>query len=103
MGKHTRLGELYVYRDEDGNAAAINRWAQGPNGGLSADSLARVHLPNGRVSRSELNQYATLFSAAPELLSALIAAEGLFSHTFAEGGTVHKQMCAAIAKARGVA
>lgn len=42
---------------------------------------------------------AALMSAAPDLLEALKAAESLFHGTFAQGGTVHKQMQAAIAKA----
>ncbi len=42
-------------------------------------------------------------AAAPDLLEALIAAEGLIPGTFAEGGTVHKQMQAAIRQARGEA
>jgi len=46
---------------------------------------------------------ARLIVAAPDLLDALIAAESLFRHTFAEGGTIHKQMQAAIRKARGEA
>jgi len=46
---------------------------------------------------------AHLIAAAPDLLEALIAAESLIPGTFAEGGTVHKQMQAAISKTRGEA
>ncbi len=42
---------------------------------------------------------STSAPAAPNLLAALIAAEGLMPGTFAEGGTVHKQVLAAIAEA----
>ncbi len=44
---------------------------------------------------------ARLIAAAPDLLAALISAESLFAHTFAMDGTIHKQMRAAIARAKG--
>ncbi|MBO9624133.1 MAG: hypothetical protein J7500_15605 [Sphingomonas sp.] len=65
------FGTLYVYRDEDGDAAAVSRWAKGPNGGLSADAIARMHIPTPRLSRDEINRFARMFAAAPD--HALIA------------------------------
>lgn len=50
-GKHTakwaiQPGELYVYRDEDGDAVAIAKACTGPNGGFVGADICKVSLPN---------------------------------------------------------
>lgn len=53
----------------------------------------------GDLVADVFGEHANLMVSAPDLLAALVAAEGLFAHTFAMGGTIHKQMQAAIVKA----
>lgn len=64
-------GTLYVYVDEDGGAIAVARNAVGPQGGWTADSIARMAMPGERLSRAEINDYARKFASAPELYEAL--------------------------------
>ncbi len=61
----------------------------------AADSFERT-----RLYHLTKRQYR-LTKAAPQMLDALIAAINLFYHTFAQDGTVHKQIKAAIEAAGG--
>lgn len=101
MTEHTP-GTTYVYRDEDGDAIAVARHRVGPNGGWTADTLARMSVPSKHVTRDELNAYALTFAAAPELLEAL---EAFVAYLDKGEGTLPHQveyaMRDAIAKARG--
>jgi hypothetical protein len=75
-------GKLYVYRDEDGFAASINRWRVGPNGGLSADGLARIAVPGhfNRATQDELQAYALKFAAVDDLYEALSHLADILEH-----------------------
>lgn len=66
-------GTLYVYRDEDRNAVAVNRWRIGPRGGMTADTISQMAVPGKHVSQDEINEYATKFAAAEDMYEALEA------------------------------
>lgn len=70
---------------------------EGPNG----YDVAEVYSDDCDQEEAEAN--ARLIAAAPDMLDALLEAEKLFKHTFAENGRAHKKMIAAIAKAARIA
>lgn len=72
MGMST---DLYVYRDEDKHAVAVARPHTGPNGGFSAHHIAKMALPSKRLTQDEIDGFADLFAAAPDMLAALRKAE----------------------------
>lgn len=67
MGMST---DLYVYRDEDKHAVAIARPQTGQNGGFSAHHVAMMALPGLRLTQDEIDGFANLFVAAPDMLEA---------------------------------
>lgn len=89
-------GTLYVYRGEDNDPIAVARSRVGPRGGFTADSLATFSVPSKHVSGEDLEKYARLFAAAPDLLKAL---KHIAKHWPEDFPGMHAR--AAIAKAEG--
>ena len=85
----------------DGSSSIYALNLEGPNRFYANVQSGWSTAGRNRTSEAELAANAHLIAAAPELLEALEKAESLFDHTFAMGGTIHKQIKAAIAKARG--
>jgi len=72
QGIRELAGKLYVYRcHETHDAIAVARWREGPRGGATADTIARMSVGSKHVSREDINAYAHQFAAAPALLEAL--------------------------------
>ena len=64
-------GDLYIHRNEDFSPASIARLRPGPNGGLTADTIAKFELSGKDVSQAELEALALKFAAAPDLHEAV--------------------------------
>lgn len=71
MSGHTP-GPWYVYRGEDGEAIAIQKFVEGDNGGTTGKGIARMPVPQGwgaknaRNTREEIDANARLIAAAPD-------------------------------------
>ncbi len=81
-----------INRNKEGQIVSINL--------LSPVIVESLPDWNERVTEMTLREIR-LAKAAPQMLEALIAANNLFYHTFAQDGTVHKQIKAAIEAAGG--
>lgn len=63
MGE-VRVGQFYVYRDEDGDAVAVAQMSEGPNGGHVGVDYARLPVPRGKTTREDINNRAEFMVAA---------------------------------------
>ena len=61
-----RLGDLYVYRDEDGNAISVAMYLAGANGGWKGREVARM---SSKWDDGPRNGFAAMFAAAADLRS----------------------------------
>lgn len=79
MTDHTP-GPWYVYRGEDGEAIAVQKFVEGDNGGTTGKGIARMPVPqdwgakNARSTLQEIDANARLIAAAPDLLAEHTAA-----------------------------
>lgn len=62
--REIKLGQFYVYKDEDGNAVAVAQMGVGPNGGRMGFDAARLPVPYGKVTREDINNRAEFMVAA---------------------------------------
>jgi len=80
-------GDLYVYRDEDKNAVAIAMSDTGPRGGWVGRDIAKMAIPRPAVPQEQINKFADLFAAAPDLLEALRELNGALNDGLCNSGT----------------
>lgn len=102
---------LYVHTCEDGDAISIAESGLAANGAWTGISIARMRGPSKEKTQDEINAYAAIFAAAPDMLAALESALPFVAHflggwsTHTHGqistGELHDRMRAAIAKAKG--
>lgn len=100
MSAAPKPGDFYVYQDEDQNAVAVAIARLGPNGGQTATSICRMSLPSKALTQRQINQYAAMFAAVPQLLAALgLAATEMRAMRAAHGPGLVTDQAIALAEA----
>jgi len=64
------IGTVYVHIDEDGNAVSVAMHGGKP-GAWQGISVARMATPSDARTQEQINDWARIFAAAPDMLAAL--------------------------------